>query len=190
MPPATGSSGGTSINSTAEGGAVSANINLELFKNFHLIANSYWSDGGGQKIFAHGSGRRDPPATQCNLAVYRRAAALRIGHGRRGMAGDAEDDVLSATTAAVYISKDASFACFWRARQQTTAATATRCGYGDTTGIAATAEAENRVDLRKARSASFRCSGRSPNYGTVQLITQYSYLSRVPVDRCAATLPR
>jgi hypothetical protein len=30
------------------------NLNAEIFKNFHLIANSFWSDGGGRCIFGLG----------------------------------------------------------------------------------------------------------------------------------------
>jgi hypothetical protein len=36
------------------GGGGSVNLNLEMFKNFHLIANSFWSDGGGRYIFGLG----------------------------------------------------------------------------------------------------------------------------------------
>jgi hypothetical protein len=41
-------SGSASI-STGGGGSVS--LNAEIFKNFHLIANSFWSEGGGGYIF-------------------------------------------------------------------------------------------------------------------------------------------
>ena len=44
-------SGSTSM-STGGGGSV--NLNLEMFKNFHVIANSFWSDGGGRYIFGLG----------------------------------------------------------------------------------------------------------------------------------------
>jgi hypothetical protein len=36
---------------TKSGGAVSANLNLELFKGFRLLTNNYYSDGGGRYIF-------------------------------------------------------------------------------------------------------------------------------------------
>src|ERR1700689_1688778 len=39
---------------TAVGGGGSVNANLELFKNFHLIANTFFSDGGGRYIFGMG----------------------------------------------------------------------------------------------------------------------------------------
>jgi hypothetical protein len=37
--------------STRTSGGGSVNLNLEMFKNFHLIANSFWSDGGGPYLF-------------------------------------------------------------------------------------------------------------------------------------------
>ena len=38
-------------NVTKSGGGGSVNVNLELTKGFHLIANTFWSDGGGRYIF-------------------------------------------------------------------------------------------------------------------------------------------
>ena len=39
---------------SATGGGVSVNGNVELFKNFRLIANTFYSDGGGRWIFGQG----------------------------------------------------------------------------------------------------------------------------------------
>src|ERR1700689_4644539 len=39
---------------TAVGGGGSVNANLELFKNFHLIANTFFSDGGGRYLLGSG----------------------------------------------------------------------------------------------------------------------------------------
>ena len=39
---------------TATGGGVNAAVNLELFKNFRLIASGFYSDGGGRWIFGLG----------------------------------------------------------------------------------------------------------------------------------------
>ena len=36
---------------TKAGGGVSANLNVEVFKNFRLVTNNFWSDGGGRYIF-------------------------------------------------------------------------------------------------------------------------------------------
>ena len=41
-------------NVTTSGGGGSINANLELAKGFHLIANTFWSDGGGRYIFQLG----------------------------------------------------------------------------------------------------------------------------------------
>src|SRR5580704_42853 len=42
------------VSRTAVGGGGSINANLELFKDFHLIANTFWSDGGGVYIGGNG----------------------------------------------------------------------------------------------------------------------------------------
>ncbi len=41
----------TNIHFTAAGGGGFINLNAELFKGFRLLANTYWSDGGGRYIF-------------------------------------------------------------------------------------------------------------------------------------------
>ncbi len=45
---------GTNSSSTVTGGGGSVNANLELVKNFHLILNTFYSDGGGRYIFGLG----------------------------------------------------------------------------------------------------------------------------------------
>jgi uncharacterized coiled-coil protein SlyX len=42
---------GTNQYSTKAGGGGSINANLELVKNFRLVTNNYWSDGGGRYLF-------------------------------------------------------------------------------------------------------------------------------------------
>jgi hypothetical protein len=171
---ATPNSGGTSINNTAVGGGISANINFELFKNFHLIANSYWSDGGGQKIFGLAPDLVVHP--QANTTSGFTVAPLHSGSG----IGGAEWQVMPKMMiygyyGAVYIDKDA-FPC--TATLPITPANNT-CGYGITTATPATAEAQNRL-IDEGTIGFIPVFWRSPNYGALQLITQYSYLSRVP----------
>ena len=159
----------TSLNSTASGGAVSANVNLELFKNFHLIANSYWSDGGGQKIFAlapdvviHAQANATSPFTISPL------------HSGAGIGG-AEWQVMPKLMiygyyGGVYVGRD-FFACG-----------AGTCGYGvpASAGVSqGSAYGQNRI-VQEGTIGLIPVFWRSPNYGTVQLITQYSYLSRNP----------
>jgi hypothetical protein len=40
------------VHDSAVGGGIAANFNFELFKNFHFVLNSFYSDGGGRYIFA------------------------------------------------------------------------------------------------------------------------------------------
>ncbi len=163
------SSSNTSINSKASGGAVSANVNLEIFKNFHLIANSYWSDGGGQKIFGLAP----------DVVIHAQADAtspftISPVHSGSGIAG-AEWQVMPKMMiygyyGGVYISRD-FFACG-----------ASTCGYGvpASDGISQSAAyGQNRV-VQEGTIGFVPVFWRSPNYGALQLITQYSYLSRNP----------
>jgi hypothetical protein len=41
----------TNVYSTKAGGGGSVNANFELVKNFRLVTNNYWSDGGGRYLF-------------------------------------------------------------------------------------------------------------------------------------------
>ena len=45
---------GSFVKHTKEGVGAEAAINLEVFKNFHLVANGFYSDGGGRYIFGMG----------------------------------------------------------------------------------------------------------------------------------------
>ena len=168
MPPASGNSGGTSINDTKSGGGISANINFELFKNFHLIGNSFWSDGGGQKIFDLA-----PDVVIHPQANSTSAFTISPLHSMSGIGG-AEWQVkpklgFYGYYGGVYVSKD-SFACG-----------ASFCGYGVpyTATTVAIAESQNRV-IQEGTVGFVPVFWRSPNYGALQLMTQYSYLSRAP----------
>lgn len=168
------STGNTSLNSTATGGAVSANVNLELFKNFHLIANSYWSDGGGQKIFAMAPDVVIHP--QANATSPFTISPLHSGAGLGGAEWQVMPKLmLYGYYGGVYIDRDA-FACG-----------SAFCGYGipvtlngTATGVSqSTAYGQNRA-VQEGTIGLIPVFWKSPNYGTLQLITQYSYLSRNP----------
>jgi hypothetical protein len=168
IPPASGLSGGTSINNTASGGGVAGNINFEIFKNFHLIANSFWSDGGGQKIFDLAPDVVIHPQASATSAFT--VAPLHSGSGIGGAEWQAMPKLgFYGYYGAVYVSKD-SFACG-----------ASFCGYGVpyTSTTTAIAESQNRV-IQEGTVGFIPVFWRSPNYGALQLMTQYSYLSRAP----------
>lgn len=171
LPPAGGGfSGGTTLNDSASGGAISANINLEIFKNFHLIADTYWSDGGGQKIFGQAPDVVINPQPDATSAF--RVRPLHSGSGIGGAEWQVKPKMMIyGYYGAIYISKDA-FAC-------TNAGGAPACGYGVSTASPTTAEPQNRM-IDEGTIGFIPVFWRSPNYGALQLITQYSYLSRVP----------
>jgi hypothetical protein len=43
----------TAVSSTTSGGGGSVNANFEVVKNFRLVTNNYWSDGGGRYLFGN-----------------------------------------------------------------------------------------------------------------------------------------
>ncbi len=43
----------TSVYSTKGGGGASVNANFEIVKNFRLVTNNFWSDGGGRYLFGN-----------------------------------------------------------------------------------------------------------------------------------------
>ena len=43
----------TSVSSTTSGAGGSVNANFEIVKNFRLVTNNYWSDGGGRYLFGN-----------------------------------------------------------------------------------------------------------------------------------------
>jgi len=170
IPPATGLSGGTSLNDSSSGGAVSANVNLEVIKNLHVIANSYWSDGGGQKIFGQAPDVVINPQPNATSAFQVRP--LHSGSGIGGAEWQFVPKVMIyGYYGTIFISKDA-FAC-------TAAGGSPACGYGVATATASTAESQNRL-IREGTIGVIPVFWRSPNYGALQLITQFSYLSRAP----------
>jgi hypothetical protein len=75
----------------------------------------------------------------------------------------------------IYVDKDA-FPCTGALPNN---AANNQCGYGFTTASAGAAEADNRM-IREGTIGVVPVFWRSPNYGALQLITQFSYLSRVP----------
>ncbi|HTV54031.1 MAG TPA: hypothetical protein VMI06_03870 [Terriglobia bacterium] len=149
----------TSMTNTATGGGGEFNFNLELWKNFHLIATSYYSSGGGRYIIGlfpdfivRPDGTISPVQTASGIGGF-------------------EDQVTPHTMFYGYYSSAYS------GRDYTIVPGATPTYYG--WGYPGSSNSENR-NIQEPTFGWIQTFWKNPHYGALQLITQYSYLTRSP----------
>jgi hypothetical protein len=156
---------GTSSNNSQSrtGGGVSVNFDLELLHNFHLIANSFWSDGGGRYLYITGP----------NFVVAQNPTTLNfypsLEHAGAGLAGF-EWQVrpkfqLFSYYGGNYFSKNFS----------TDPNGGKLVGYG----YAGSSNSQNR-EFQEISAGFNHSLWRNENYGALQVITQASYVTRSP----------
>ena len=158
---------GSFTHHTKEGGGVEAAVNLEVVKNLHLVANGFYSDGGGRYIFGMGPDTVVLP-TAAGTDVF-----LSLVHSGSGIAGF-EYAVTPHTTLYGYYGG----AYFQRNFALDTSAGAkpnTFVGFGGPNS----ANSNNRA-LQEPSIGWIQTFWRNPQYGALQLITQASYLTRSP----------
>lgn len=152
-------------NVTRSGGGGSINANLELVKNFHLIASTFWSDGGGRYIFQLGPDF----AVNINAAGNFIPSPIHAGSGVGGFEYRFNpESLLYAYYGAAYFGRDF----------QGTAGTGgitTYTGYG----FPGSPSTQNRT-VQEPTIGVIQTFWKNPNYGDLKLITQVSYLSRNP----------
>lgn len=153
------------------GGGGSINANLELFKGFHLIANSFYSSGGGRYIFGLG------PDAIVNAAGY--LSGVKADSGLAGLEYQADKHMmLYGYASGAYFGRD------WGYAPSTT--TGAKCnGIAGFTcvgfGYPGQAESANaNRSLQEATIGVIPTLWSNPSYGKLQLITQYSYVLRAP----------
>jgi hypothetical protein len=185
------------ITDTIHGGGVEGGANLEVFKNFHLIATAFWSSGGGRYI-----------ASTAGPDVVVKPDGTLAGVHSGSVIGGFEWQVTPKTLFYGY----GSAAYFGKAVYEQTAtetptngAAAGTCtltnfvGYGNgpshvtATGTAvcaapttAASSSANRL-LYEPTLGVIQTLWRNPAYGDLKLITQYSYVSRAPWYTTAPT---
>ncbi|MFI5126232.1 MAG: hypothetical protein ACHQJX_05350 [Candidatus Acidiferrales bacterium] len=150
-------------NVTKSGGGGSINANLELFKNFHLIANTFWSDGGGRYIFQQG------PDFTVNVSAAGNfvPSPLHAGSGIGGFEYTVKKSLLYGYYGGVY---------FGRNFQQVTAGPPpTFTGYG----YPGSGSGQNRT-IQEGTIGLNQTLWSDKKYGDLKLLTQISYLSRNP----------
>jgi hypothetical protein len=150
-------------NVTTSAGGGSINANLELFKNFHLIANTFWSDGGGRYIFQLGPDF----AVNINAAGNFAPSPIHAGSGVGGFEYTIKNSLLYAYYGGAYFGRDFE--------ATTTSTGTTYTGYG----YPGSGTSQNRT-IQEPTIGLIQTFWKNPNYGDLKLITQVSYLARNP----------
>lgn len=151
-----------------EAGGGSINLNLEIFRNFHLIANSFYSYGGGRYIFGLGP----DVIVQPNGLL----SGVHSGSGIGGFEWQATShSLLYGYYGGAYFQRNFGFA--------PASATSSCAGVSSTTcvgfGFPGSSNAANRT-IQEGTFGLIQTLWKNPNYGALQIITQASYLTRSP----------
>jgi len=165
------------VNSTITGGGGSLNLNLELIHNFHLIANSFYSDGGGRYIFGLGPD-----------AIVKPNGTLSAVHSGSGIGGFE----YQATRKFMFYSYYGG-AYFQRNYGPFPTPAPSSCngvlGFSCVGfGFPGSANTSNRT-VQEGTFGVIQTLWSNENYGRVQINTQYSYLLRSPWSVLAPLTP-
>ncbi len=156
-------SGGPGASQSKTGGGVSANIDLQLTQKFHLIANSFWSDGGGRYLYTTGP----------NFVVAQNPASLNfypsLEHAGSGLAGY-EWQINHKFQWFSYYGGN-----YFSQNYSVDPNTQKKVGYG----YPGSSNAQNR-EMQEISTGFAQSFWRSENYGALQFITQGSYVTRSP----------
>jgi len=148
----------TNQNFGASGGGVAVNGNIELFKNFRLIANTFLSNGGGRWLFGQGP----------DLIIR----------------GDGSPELARSTSTVDGIEYQATpktmfYAYYGGAYFKR--AVAIDPANGQEVGFGYTGSPSNHNRTIQQGTVGFNYTfWRDPDYGAMQFMTQYSYLVRHP----------
>jgi hypothetical protein len=148
--------------STATGGGISINTIFELFKNFNLIGNSFWSDGGGRYIAASGPD-----------AVVHPDGSISLVHSG-ALLGGFEWAATPTVSLVGYYGGD----YFQKNSFVDTTNTAAGTHYAGF-GFQGSSSSANRT-IQEASLGMIRTFWKNPNYGALQVVTQMSYVTRAP----------
>jgi hypothetical protein len=150
---------------TITGGGGQFNVNFEAIKSLHLIENAFYGDGVGRYIGGLGPDVIVGPDGS--------VSAVHAGSAMAGAEWQATPKLL--------LDSYASGAYFWRNYAVTTKALGAPCGslYCVGFGFPGSANTNNR-DYQEATIGIIPTIWSSPNYGKLQLISQFSYFVRTP----------
>jgi hypothetical protein len=165
---ATNTAAEVNVNSLGSGFGGSFNANLELFKNFHLIENAFWSDGGGRYVFGQAP---DFVVRPLNAAGVYTISPVHSGSGLLGFEWQAFPKViLYGYYSGIYASRN-----YFPVAPGTSCGALGECGFGFPGSTSAT----NR-DIQEATIGIGRTFWNSPTLGKFVIFAQASYLTRNP----------
>jgi hypothetical protein len=141
---------------TTEGGGGFLNLHVEVFKGFRLLTNNFWSDGGGRYIFG-----------QAPDLVVNADGSINPLHSSSTVTGfeyTHKKTLIFGYYGGIYVSRDTVIDT-----------TGKLVGYGYT----GSASSQNR-SIQEATFGFNQAIWKHAKYGAVNIIGQYSYLTRNP----------
>lgn len=154
-----------------EGGGISAAANVEIARNLHAITTCFWSDGGGRYI-----GGLGPAFVVAQPGTTNSPFSVRMVHSGSVIAGAEwrapKRNVIAFTYSGAYFARSFSIDPSTRAV----------VGYG----FPGSANSNNRA-LQEGTFATQTTLWTRPGYGSVQVITQSSYIARSPWSSSAGS---
>jgi len=148
--------GPTFPTNTDVGGGGSVNLNFELAKGFRIYTNNYWSDGGGRYIFGQ--------APDFMIRANGTASLIHSGSTVSGFEYITPKNTFYAYYGGVYIAKNMAL----------DANGTTKIGYGSISS-----DGQNRA-IQEFTVGTNTTLAKSPSWGALNLMMQYSYLQRDP----------
>jgi hypothetical protein len=168
--PQSGSGGFDSSVKFGAGGSV--NLNLELLKGLHLIANTFYSDGGGRYIFGMAPDTVVRPLVNSSGVTVAQPSLVHSGSAIGGLEYQVNDKTQFATYYGGVYAQRNFFPDFTNAINP-----------NNIIGFGGPGQAGAQNMNRSIQEGTFdwiQTFWANPNYGRLQLYTQYSYLTRSP----------
>ena len=141
---------------TKAGGGGSINLNFELFKNFRILTNNYWSSGGGRYIFGQ--------APDFMIRANGSLSLVHSGSTVSGFEATVSNTLFYGYYGGVYIGKNLA-----RDANGTTL-----IGYGPISS-----DGQNRA-IQEITFGTNTTLAKDAKWGALNLMFQYSYLQRNP----------
>jgi len=171
MTPTSVTGGISRVSNTASGGGFEIGANMELFKNFRLIGQGYWSDGGGRYIIGLGP---DFVVRQATTTSPFMPSLVKAESSILGFEWQATPKMLLYSYyGGTEFGRDLSF------QPVASGTPTTLIGYGVPNLTGSAAMAQNRA-LQEGTVGWIQDFFKNPNIGKFSLITQASYLTRDP----------
>jgi len=153
---------------TITGGGGSLNVNYEIIHNLHIVANTFYSDGGGRYIFGLGAD-----------VVVKPDGALSAVHAGSGVGGfeyqTTPHFMFYGYYGGAYFQRNYGFLAATSTSSRDGVSGFTCVGFG----FPGSANTSNRA-VQEGTIGVIPTLWSNENYGRLQIITQYSYLVRSP----------